>query len=546
MYKTITLLFAICSIALVPLHSQESDTSLPRAGIKTNLLYDLTGTINLGGELRLGSKHSVDISGDWNPFSYSDNRKWKHLLIQPEYRYWTDEAFRGHFFGLHAHYSYYNVGNLPKKIFSENMKNHRYQGWLAGAGITYGYRWNLNRRWGLEASIGIGYAYMDYDKYDCAHCGKKLESKTRNYFGPTKAGISLVYNLGGKKKAASQPETVYIPIEEPEVIIEEVPLILYTPQYEVSYVSPQTEEVKRRQEVGSAYLDFPAGGTQISPSFRNNAAELQKLHMLMESLKNDPDATITGITITGYASPEGLWARNKTVSEERAATLKNYIKTKYGYPESLFVTEGLGEDWQTLDSLVAHSSMEDKSRILEIIRGTGIFDGRERKLMELSGGNPYRAMKADFFPRLRRTEYRLHYTVVPFEVEKGKEIFRIKPAKLSLNELYLIANSYVEGSDEFNEIFETAARIFPDDDTANLNAAANALSRKDTVSAEGYLSKVKGHNAAYHNNRGVLYGLKQEWGKASEAFSQARQAGNDRAAKNAEETQRAVDSRAAK
>ncbi|WP_455638932.1 DUF3575 domain-containing protein [Parabacteroides sp.] len=183
----------------VKVTGQEDTTqvwTIPTFGIKTNLLYDLTTSINLGVEFKTSDRTSLDLSGSWNPFTFSDNRKWKHVLIQPEFRLWTKETFSGHFFGLHAHYAYYNVSRLPHSPFSEYMENHRFEGWLAGAGLSYGYRWNFSPNWGLEATLGVGYTHLDYDKYGCKKCGEKLGSDTKNYFGPTKIGVSLIYSFG--------------------------------------------------------------------------------------------------------------------------------------------------------------------------------------------------------------------------------------------------------------------------------------------------------------------------------------------------------------
>lgn len=75
----------------------------------------------------------------------------------------------------------------------KNMENHRYQGNLYGAGLSYGYQWLLSDRWSMEAVLGIGWAHLDYDKYPCATCGTVLKSDTKDYFGVTKAAISIIY-----------------------------------------------------------------------------------------------------------------------------------------------------------------------------------------------------------------------------------------------------------------------------------------------------------------------------------------------------------------
>lgn len=171
-------------------------TLSPTFALKTNLLYDLTTTFNLGAELRVGDRYTLDLSVNYNPWTFSHNKKLKHLLIQPELRYWLCEPFNKHFFGAHLMYSRFNVGNLnfPLDILP-SLDDYRYQGNLYGGGFSYGYQWYLSPRWSMEATFGFGYFYMDYKKYECHNCGKYIESGDKHYFGPTKAGISLIYMI---------------------------------------------------------------------------------------------------------------------------------------------------------------------------------------------------------------------------------------------------------------------------------------------------------------------------------------------------------------
>lgn len=163
-----------------------------RAAVKTNLLYDATGSLNLGVEFRMSPKWTFDLSGNYNPFSFNDDKKMKHWLVQPEARYWFCEAFNGHFLALHALGGEYNVGNIDFGIFP-STKGHRYQGWMAGAGIGYGYQFILGNHWNLGLEIGAGWIHADYDKYECPHCGEWQGSGKKDYFGVTKAAVSLIY-----------------------------------------------------------------------------------------------------------------------------------------------------------------------------------------------------------------------------------------------------------------------------------------------------------------------------------------------------------------
>lgn len=84
-------LLIICVCQLSTLSSQT-------VAVKTNLLYDATTTINLEGEVKLAARWTLGLSGNYNPWTFSEDKKMKHWLIQPEARYWLCESFAGHFF----------------------------------------------------------------------------------------------------------------------------------------------------------------------------------------------------------------------------------------------------------------------------------------------------------------------------------------------------------------------------------------------------------------------------------------------------------------
>lgn len=193
--KKVLFLFVLLAVAITHANSQ-------KFAVKSNLLYDLTTTPNLGIEFALGQKWTLDISGNYNPWTFGEDceggelsgdpiLRLKHWMVQPELRYWTCEKFNGHFFGIHGHYADYNVGGI--KFLSDNMKNHRYQGTLYGAGLTYGYQWLLGNRWSMEAVIGAGWAHMEHDKFYCPACCGTGVAKERDYFGVTKVALSIIY-----------------------------------------------------------------------------------------------------------------------------------------------------------------------------------------------------------------------------------------------------------------------------------------------------------------------------------------------------------------
>lgn len=195
----------LLTLLILSLTAVSSALAQGEVGIKTNLLYGgYALTPNLGVEIGLGKRTTLDISGSYNWFNLdgkkNNNKKLVHWMVQPEFRYFLCEKFNGHFFGVHALYSQYNIGghNLPM-LFGKGSKDFRHQGWAAGAGVSYGYQLMLGRSWNLEFNIGVGYAQLKYDKYECKNCGDKVGKETKHYFGPTKAGVSLIWIINKKK-----------------------------------------------------------------------------------------------------------------------------------------------------------------------------------------------------------------------------------------------------------------------------------------------------------------------------------------------------------
>ena len=126
-------------------------------------------------------------------------KKFSHWLVKPELRYWTCDVFNGWFFGLHAHGGQMNIGGVDVPFVLQkgdgNMKDHRYEGYFWGGGLSAGYQWVLSNRFNIEASLGIGYVHARYDKYKCTTCGQKLGKGDADYIGPTRAAISIIYML---------------------------------------------------------------------------------------------------------------------------------------------------------------------------------------------------------------------------------------------------------------------------------------------------------------------------------------------------------------
>lgn len=181
------LLILILHLTLFASHLGAQQTAL-----KTNVLFWGTTTPNAGVEVGITRQITLDIWGAYNAWKFGNDMKLNLYLIQPEARYWFCRKFEGHFVGIHGHYGHFNIGQIP---FISALNNYVLRGDLYGGGLSYGYHWAIGERWGLEASLGAGYAYMKYTKYRCADCGEAVGAFTRSYFGPTRAVFSVIYFL---------------------------------------------------------------------------------------------------------------------------------------------------------------------------------------------------------------------------------------------------------------------------------------------------------------------------------------------------------------
>lgn len=202
-----------CLMAAILCLAFHANASAQNVALKTNLLYDATATANLGIEVGLAPKWTLDLSGNVHFWDAWGDARLRHWLVQPEARYWFCERFNGHFLGFHALGGQYNFGNIKNNIdwfpwgyngatkqFAAGslvpMNDHRFQGWGVGAGVAYGYSFILGRHWNLELELGMGYIYTRYDVFQCKNCGKKIsENNPYHYVGPTKAAINLVYEF---------------------------------------------------------------------------------------------------------------------------------------------------------------------------------------------------------------------------------------------------------------------------------------------------------------------------------------------------------------
>lgn len=308
---------------------------------------------------------------------------------------------------------------------------------------------------------------------------------------------------------------------------------VYKPEF--IYATPVGEaRAKVHSLEGTAMIDFPVGQSRINPDYRFNRAEINKIVENVKSVADDEDAIISGIFITGYASPDGPYSTNDRLARERTASLKEYVSGLLGATSRLISASHVAEDWKEFRARVAASHMANRDAILAIIDSGDDPDLREHKLRR-NYPREFATFRETIFPALRRTTYKVEYEIRTYtDVDEIVSLVRTAPQKLSLQEFYLAASEMQSGGDEFDYIFETAARMYPDDEIANLNAANASMSKGNLRDAASYLAKA-GTSAEADYARGVLAALNKEYAVAIGHLRKASDAGLAKAAKVAAE-----------
>lgn len=287
-----------------------------------------------------------------------------------------------------------------------------------------------------------------------------------------------------------------------------------------NWIAPTAEAVKIRELKGQAFIDFPVNKTVIYPDYRGNQGELSRIRATIDTVINDKDVEITALSIKGFASPEGPWNNNVRLAKGRTAALKSYVETLYHFSPDFIQTSYDPEDWGGLRAYMVKSNMADKQAIIALIDSDMEPDAKNSKLQR-DFPDAYRFLLANVYPALRHSDYRIEYRVRAFsDVNEIIALSRTRPQNLSLQEFFVAARSLEPGSDDYNELFETAVRMFPESEVANLNAANAAMMRGDMVGAKRYLD-CAGEGAEATYARGVYHALEGDYDAANRYFQRA-------------------------
>lgn len=310
-----------------------------------------------------------------------------------------------------------------------------------------------------------------------------------------------------------------------------------TPDTYLSYKTPEVTALPVSIHEGKARVQFEVDKTELHdlPFTCRNGQKIDnraQLQMIVDSINyalSDPNVEIESINITGYASPESPYLHNQDLSTGRSRALAEYIAKRYNLPIEKCTYDAVAENWKEFRQQVLSSkeiTEAQKKDLLELIDrpayGPSDYDAKERELKTSPKfASLYKSLiLPKWFPELRATVFSIHTQLKPASDEKLAEIIEVTPQLMSLNQMMRVARLYEEGSDKFNRVIDIALQYYPDDETANLNAAVARINAGDLLQAAKLLER-SGSSAEAENARGVLAVKNGDYEEARKHFENA-------------------------
>ena len=324
-----------------------------------------------------------------------------------------------------------------------------------------------------------------------------------------------------------ETQTCCDPIEQQDdTPVAELNFIIEPFYPEFRYVNIVGDSLVVMSAEGRAFVTFVVDRTELKPNYMNNPKEIGKIIASIDKVKNDPDATITSVSIKGFASPEGTYKHNIELAMGRTATLKEYVRKHYDFDSSIMHTDFEPEDWQGLIEWLDTCRLEHRDEILAIARSNMDPDAKDLSIKR-TYPEEYAHILKTVYPWLRHSDYKITYSIRTFtDIEELKRVFRTTPERLRPVDFSRIAATYSPDSPEYEAIYMKAVEIYPYNNEANLNAANIMMKRNNLVEAARYVSRSGDSTEAIYT-RGVLAARNGDFERAQMYMTTAAEQGLD-------------------
>ena len=213
-------------------------------------------------------------------------------------------------------------------------------------------------------------------------------------------------------------------------------------------------------------LKFRVGSAELERSDKATTSALDSLKSELRQVMSDPAATLKEIHFKGYASPDGMYSKNKVLSEKRTQTvLNNVISGLSGYNLSRVyrTSAGFVSPWsEVADILEADSLSAEASLVRKIVAAyPGDLDAQGARIRRLK---VYRSKIAPYLEDLRVVKCEYMYEILryltPEEIHfryLTDEDYRMGRKPLTLNEYWHLFN-LIDNKQELESLYRRALK----------------------------------------------------------------------------------------
>lgn len=255
-----------------------------------------------------------------------------------------------------------------------------------------------------------------------------------------------------------------------------------------------------------------SGTVMLSDVLKGRASQLNSTvaDEIQRQIGLFPSLAVGSIDVIFYDTPSGSTrsrgnsrgssrgnSRGKSHGGRSLNGLRELLMEHLGV-ESVALTT-VPEDWESIVRVTEQESdIRLKQAALDIMKHVAVQQGREQQLKALAGGETWRQLQQQVFPRVQRIEY------------KASLVHRLAAdgsGAVTLAGLYATARNHQKGTNDYYDIIDLAARLFPESVEAAVNAAGVALLRGDVQKAAAYLQPWQ-KDSRSNLHLGVMYLLR--------------------------------------
>lgn len=223
-------------------------------------------------------------------------------------------------------------------------------------------------------------------------------------------------------------------------------------------------EMQLRDTKGDVNLTFPVNKSQLNLNDGNNREEMNRLIARLRAVENDPNARLKSFSIAGTASPEGNYAKNEQLAQQRMSSAMELVLQELNESTRRQLEIGTKASVETWDRVVALLRADRKSQEADAIQAVidKYPDDPNRQSRGVVALPFYRPLITEqYLPQLRRVSYELLFSQYRYLTDDEiKELYRENSGDLTRNEFWRLYNM-ADSKAEREAICRRALEVYP-------------------------------------------------------------------------------------